>query len=171
MKLLLLINFLFFTVGFSQKKQSGLEKVITKNYTLEFDRNYFSRMEGYDQSVILFIKNPCKGYVESLKISVKDLSAYKKMDLEYFSELREDTLKDDYKILSKTKGESNGQKYIDLIYGRSTKMENFKAEFKNFERLYFHQSKIFKLFFNSSKNDYEKHFPKIEEALKSFTIK
>lgn len=171
MKLLFLISFLLCSVCFSQKKQSDLEKVITKDFTLEFDSNYFSRIDAYDKLVMLFIKNPQNGYVESLRISVEDVSKYKKMDLEYFSEIKENLLKDEYKILSKTKGELNGNKYIDFSSGKTTVIENNKSEFKNLERLYFHKSKIYKIFFGSSEKSYEKHLPKIQQVLESFKMK
>jgi len=171
MKFLLLINFLFFAVCFSQKKEFDLDQVSSKDYSIRFDSNYFSRMDGSDQSVILFIKNPNEDYLELLKISVEDVSKHKNMDLQYFSELREYALKDQYKILSKTKGELNGSQYIDFIYEKTTVRGNNKYDFKNLERLYFHQFKIYKIFFNSSKSDYEKHFPRIEQILKSFQMK
>lgn len=84
MKLLFLFSYLLCSVCFSQKKQSDFEKVDTKDFTLVFESDYFSRIDAYDKSVMLFIKNPQDGYVEFLRISVEDVSKYKKWILNIF---------------------------------------------------------------------------------------
>ncbi|MDP9955730.1 lipopolysaccharide export LptBFGC system permease protein LptF [Epilithonimonas hungarica] len=167
MKLLIFVNLIFFSVCFSQKKQSRFAVINSDDYSLEYDKKYFTETDGIGNSFLLFINDSNKNYIEFLRISSEDLGNYEKMDLEYFSEIREYALKEEYKILNKNKDSLNGNEYIDFIYEKETSTGNFKS----LERLFFYKSKIHKLLFNSSKRDFEKHLPKVIEVLNSFKFK
>lgn len=166
MKLLIFVNLIIFSICFSQK-ESSFGVINSNDYSLKYDKKYFTKTDGFENSFYLFIDDKNKNEIEFLRISSEDLKKYRKMDLEYFSEIREYLLKEEYVILNKNKNILNGIDYIEFIYEKETSNGNFKT----LERLFFYKSKIYKLLFNSSKRNFDKHLPKIIEVLDSFKFK
>lgn len=144
--------------------ERNAEKIETNDYYLFFNPGYFSKQDGIQNAIFLFIKEPPDEFSDHIKIAEEDVSRYEKMDLEYYADLREYVLRDRYTVLERKKNENS----IVFVYEKQADQE-FK--FKTYEQIYFHEGKVFRLSFHSIDTGFDKHFEKAREVLESFRLK
>jgi hypothetical protein len=156
---------IFIVIFFQNLKSQNFEKLSTDNFSLRYDEKILKEEEGISNSIFLFFKKTSNKFSEHIKIITEDVSKYKKMDLEYYAQLREYVLKNKYFNIKK---EIEYNPYHCIIFNYEKQGDE---HLMTYEKIYFINNKIIRISYHSISENYLQNLPIAISVFKTLKLK
>jgi len=166
MKTILLIVSLIFYTSLAHSQSKEIATMTTEHYAISYDNKYFLNDSG-DNGSSFYIFLTAKPDSANLRANINLVEQYlTDMDLDKFTELTENQIKQYGTLLHSERKKKNNRFYQEILFSLSLQDKNFK--FLQYDFVV--GNKAYVLTYTASEDSFEKDKQAAEEIMNTFTI-